>query len=143
VILACSGLLALGSGACTAPGTDVGVPAPAVSRSAAERGRGWFEAYCSECHGSTAKGGGPLAAGMRPPPADLTRIAARRGRFVADSVAAYIDGRLDVERHGPRGMPVWGRKLDDRLERALEEEMKLSPQMIADLVAYLETRQGL
>jgi mono/diheme cytochrome c family protein len=112
-----------------------------VTATAAERGRGWFEAYCSECHGVTARGEGPLGVQMRPPPADLSSIAARRGIFAADTVAAYIDGRTYVERHGRRGMPVWGRKLDDRLESSLEQEMKLSPQMIADIVSYLETLQ--
>jgi len=108
--------------------------------SAAERGRLWYGAYCSDCHGATAHGNGPLARGMQPPPADLTAIAAREGRFDRDRVAARIDGREDVERHGTRGMPVWGRKLDDRMA-ALDQEMRLSPQVIAELVAFLESQQ--
>jgi mono/diheme cytochrome c family protein len=104
-------------------------------------GRNWFEAYCTECHGQQGQGDGPGASLAKTPPADLTRIAARRGRFDASEVAAFIDGRSAVEAHGPREMPVWGRKDPERREPAMEEEKYLTPQMIAELVAYLETLQ--
>ena len=116
--------------------------APTTRRvSAAERGRTSYEAYCSECHGATGRGDGPLASGMEPRPTDLTTLAGRWGGFQTDRVAAYIDGRIEVQRHGPRDMPVWGRKLDDRMESALEQELRLTPQTILEIVAYLETQQ--
>ena len=41
-----------------------------------------FQAYCATCHGREAKGGGPMAASLKTPPADLTTIAKRnKGTF--------------------------------------------------------------
>jgi len=109
--------------------------------SAAAQGSIWYAAFCAECHGAIGRGDGPTGTALAPPPADLRRIAQRQGRFDADRVASYIDGRADVEKHGPRGMPVWGRKRDDRLESALEEDLRLTEQAIAEIVAFLATQQ--
>jgi mono/diheme cytochrome c family protein len=74
-----------------------------------EVGRTEFAQYCAPCHGTDARGAGPAAIALRTPPADLTRIAARRGgAFPADEIAAWIDGRLAPPAHGTREMPVWG-----------------------------------
>lgn len=79
-----------------------------------ERGRETYVERCAACHGVAGTGGGPVAAVLKRPPADLTRIAARReGRFDVREVAAFIDGRTYVAEHGPREMPVWGRSLGD------------------------------
>ena len=68
-----------------------------------------FALHCAVCHGMDAHGDGPAAASLRTPPADLTRIAARRGgKFPEDEIARKIDGRLEVTAHGSREMPVWG-----------------------------------
>ena len=138
-------LLALGCGEPAEP-TPAATSAPGSSGVAGRLaelspGRNWFEAYCTECHGQSGRGDGPAAEQTQPRPADLTRIAARRGRFDAQEVAAFIDGRLAVESHGPRDMPVWGRKKVDRAEPAYEEELHLDPRMIDEVVAYLETLQ--
>ena len=37
------------------------------------------KAYCASCHGTDAKGDGPMAKSLKVKPADLTRIAARNG----------------------------------------------------------------
>ena len=72
-------------------------------------GRDTFLRYCSSCHGPEGRGDGPLAATLKTPPADLTRIAKRNGgRFDEHAVLAAIDGRQAVAQHGPRDMPVWG-----------------------------------
>ena len=114
---------------------------PRGTRSATAQGQSLFMAYCSDCHGVQAHGDGPRAAKLDQPPTDLTWIAQLNGgRFDADAVAAYVDGRKDVAAHGPRDMPVWARELDDR-NRALGEELKLTPALIAQIVAYLETLQ--
>ena len=107
----------------------------------ADQGSIWYAAFCAECHGDLGSGDGPSGVALSPPPADLRRIAQRDGRFDPDRVAAYIDGRRDVQQHGPRSMPVWGRKRDDRLESALEEDLRLTEQAIAEIVAFLETQQ--
>lgn len=74
-----------------------------------EIGRADFMRLCASCHGTSARGDGPAAAGLKKPPADLTRIAARRdGVFPTREVTETIDGRRDVAVHGSRDMPVWG-----------------------------------
>ena len=101
-----------------------------------------FEAYCSSCHGAQGHGNGPVAPALRTPPADLTRIAARgAGTFDAARVAGFIDGRMRVEAHGEREMPVWGRLYDDRNENVMSDETLLSPGMIFNIVEYLRTIQ--
>jgi mono/diheme cytochrome c family protein len=119
----------------SASGTAATEVSPAV------RGRTLFGAYCESCHGVNGQGGGAGAQGLRVAPADLTAISKRAGRFDPDRVAAYIDGRQYIAEHGPREMPVWGRQLDDRLERSLSEESRLGAGMISDIVAYVETLQ--
>jgi mono/diheme cytochrome c family protein len=68
-----------------------------------------FATHCAVCHGLDARGDGPAAKALRTAPADLTRIAARRGGdFPSGEVAEKIDGRFEVTAHGTREMPVWG-----------------------------------
>ncbi|MEZ5288193.1 MAG: c-type cytochrome [Vicinamibacterales bacterium] len=68
-----------------------------------------FRTYCAACHGTSAKGDGPLADSMRRRPADLTEIAKRnKGVFPADDVYRIIDGKQPVKGHGGPDMPVWG-----------------------------------
>jgi mono/diheme cytochrome c family protein len=68
-----------------------------------------FLRYCASCHGTDAKGNGPVAASLKRAPADLTALAKRSGgRFDESAVMAAIDGRRLVSEHGSREMPVWG-----------------------------------
>ena len=139
--------LALGS-----PGCDpkrLGAEAPAGADPAAERaarieaGHELFRAFCGSCHGAQARGDGPAAAALHTPPADLTRIAQRRGgRFEGGEIAAYIDGRTEIIAHGDRDMPIWGRIYDDRNAALLTDETRLSPGMIFNIVEYLRSIQG-
>jgi mono/diheme cytochrome c family protein len=71
-------------------------------------GRDLYLRHCASCHGQAGRGDGPLAASLKRPPADLTRIGARAGRFDEAAVMSTIDGRHAVAEHGPREMPVWG-----------------------------------
>lgn len=70
-------------------------------------GRAVFEANCVACHGTTGRGDGPAAVGMRPRPADLTRLAAANGgTFPWARVMSQVDG---YTRTGPREvMPDFG-----------------------------------
>jgi mono/diheme cytochrome c family protein len=98
-----------------------------------------FQGHCAACHGSDAKGQGPVAAMLKVPPPDLTRIALRQGgHFDSSEVAAFIDGRVDIIAHGRREMPVWGRVYDHRNEDITSEERLLSSAMISAIVAYLQ-----
>src|SRR6266700_2336278 len=73
-----------------------------------------FIRYCSACHGVEGRGDGPAASALQPPPADLTRIAQRRGgHFPVAEIRASIDGRIGVPAHGRRDMPVWGERFEE------------------------------
>lgn len=98
-----------------------------------------FRTYCAACHGTSAKGDGPLAESMRRRPANLTEIGKRnQGVFSADQVFKTIDGRVPVKGHGGPDMPVWGdvfSKSSDGGDPAVVEAR------IKALVAYLESIQ--
>lgn len=53
---------------------STGRPQEEASRPAAPlaRGRELYQQNCIQCHGNSGRGDGPLAAGLRPPPLDLT-----------------------------------------------------------------------
>ncbi len=77
-------------------------------------GQQYFQRYCSACHGLTGRGDGPAAPALQPPPADLTRIAQRRGgHFPVAEIAAFIDGRTVMPAHGSREMPIWGERFGE------------------------------
>ena len=74
------------------------------------RGPVLYNAYCASCHGSDAKGGGPMAKALKISPADLTRISTRNGgTFPLARISRIISGDAQVPGgHGTREMPVWG-----------------------------------
>ena len=74
----------------------------------AGEGRKLFVRYCASCHGSDAKGGGPLAKNLKTPPPDLTRIPKVDGKFPTVRVEQVIQGEAMTTTHGTREMPVWG-----------------------------------
>ena len=105
-----------------------------------ETGALLFRSYCVSCHGLSARGDGLVAYSLNTRPPDLTRIAARRGgEFDAAEIAAYIDGRIAVDPHGRRDMPVWGRRFDER--NPLTNEPLLSREKLFSIVQYLDSIQ--
>ena len=52
-------------------------------------------------------------------------------------IAKFIDGRSDVKAHGPRDMPVWGRKFYAE-SGGDEAEVK---ELITKLVSFLQSIQ--
>jgi mono/diheme cytochrome c family protein len=57
-------------------------------------GKAIFQLYCAACHGSDARGSGPVAVDLKRPPPSLREIAKRRqGKFNEAEIRAYIDGR--------------------------------------------------
>jgi mono/diheme cytochrome c family protein len=108
----------------------------------AEGGRLIFRTICASCHGTDARGDGPLAEHLATRPLDLTQIAARRdGAFPSELIASFVDGREDVPLHGPRTMPVWGDGLADAVGDEGEREARIS-RAVAMLVEYLESIQS-
>jgi mono/diheme cytochrome c family protein len=106
-----------------------------------ESGEATFQRYCAACHGPNGLGDGPSAAALKERPADLTRIAARRGGvFPRAEVQRMIDGRDPVVAHGPRDMPIWGRTFDLDLSPGLASEGQVRGQ-IQLVLDYLEAIQ--
>ena len=141
-IIAVAGLLAvaLGVGGCRARAPET-APAPSPDPVLAELGREIFLRRCASCHGDAGRGDGPAAGALRTPPADLTRIAARRGgSFPKGEIARFVDGRFAVEAHGSREMPVWGERLGERIPEAGVSEEVVRGQ-IGVVVEYLQTIQ--
>lgn len=65
--------------------------------------------FCASCHGSEARGDGPVSRSLNVAVPDLTRITSRYGGFPASLIRDVIDGRgIDKRAHGTREMPVWG-----------------------------------
>ena len=66
-----------------------------------------FIEYCASCHGVGAKGNGPAASGLKTPPPDLTKIAARRnGVWPMLEVISIIDGYMKLT-NAREDMPVF------------------------------------
>ena len=94
-----------------------------------------FRTHCASCHGTTARGNGPLAERLRNAPPDLTTYAARnRGVFPSERLRQIIDGR-GVPTHGDRDMPVWGAAFKVSREGSGEEAVAAR---IAAILKYLE-----
>ena len=111
-------------------------------RSADYSGQELFERFCSSCHGSEARGDGPVAGSLNVDVPDLTRLALRDGnRFPAFEVREIIDGRALVVAHGPRSMPVWGYEFALEAGGDLEAERE-ARELIDRLVDYLASIQA-
>lgn len=99
-----------------------------------------FRTYCATCHGTSARGDGPLASSMKRKPADLTEIAARNGGlFPTELVFRTIDGKNPVRGHGGSDMPVWGDAFARSRDGGDPEKVRA---MIQSLVDYLESVQA-
>jgi len=107
----------------------------------ADLGESVFLRHCAACHGETGRGDGPAAGALRVAPADLTRIATRRGgSFPEGEIARFIDGRFTVVAHGTREMPIWGQRLGEQIPEAGVSEEVVRGQ-ISVVVEYLKSIQ--
>ncbi|HTT32539.1 MAG TPA: c-type cytochrome [Methylomirabilota bacterium] len=103
-------------------------------------GKEMYTAYCAACHGADAKGGGPAAAALKTPPADLTTLAKRSegGKFPRDHVATLLSKGEGVTAHGTSDMPTWGplfKSLDPGHDVTVQQRIK-------NLNDYLESLQA-
>lgn len=81
-------------------------PAQAVSLGEAK-----YNANCAVCHGVTGKGDGPFAKLLKEDVPSLTILSKNNGGvFPFERVYASIDGRKEVQGHGTREMPIWGKR---------------------------------
>jgi nucleotide-binding universal stress UspA family protein/mono/diheme cytochrome c family protein len=114
-------------------------PPPAQQMTQHIPGSELFRTYCASCHGTSARGDGPLADVMSRRPANLTEIAKRNGgEFPSEMVFRTIDGKRPVRGHGGADMPVWG----DAFARSRDGgDPATVKRMIDSLVDYLESIQ--
>jgi len=116
-------------------------PAQSQEITVADVGRGYFQQYCSACHGLEGKGDGAVAAYLKAPPPDLTTIAKRRGgKFPETEVAEIIEARRPLVAHGTRDMPVWGERFGEMAPDSPATQASARGQILV-LVAYLRSIQ--
>ena len=76
-------------------------------------GKWEYDGHCAVCHGSTGKGDGYFYTARAEKGAgapNLTELSKKNsGVFPFARVYEIIDGRQQVQAHGTREMPIWGR----------------------------------
>ena len=101
------------------------------------KGPDLFRAHCAPCHGSDAKGGGPVAPTLKSKPADLTVIAKNNGgKFPSARVLKIISGEEVLASHGSREMPIWG-----PIFHQIEADQDFGNVRLQNLIKYLESIQ--
>jgi mono/diheme cytochrome c family protein len=121
--------------------TAVGAAGAAEQAQGAQafEGKQKYDIYCATCHGAAGKGDGVLASSLRKRPADLTQLARKnQGKFPAEAIVTFIDGRTRDEAHTKSDMPVWGEVFSKSQDSAGPDDVK---SRIEALVKYLETIQ--
>jgi mono/diheme cytochrome c family protein len=107
------------------------------------QGRDVFQNHCAACHGTGARGDGPMADVLSVVPADLTALAASNGgEFPTARVVRRVDGQREVLAHGGP-MPLWGMILDgpSSVIVAPDGAEIVAPEAIVDVAAWLATVQ--
>lgn len=108
-------------------------------------GKAEYEAKCAVCHGLTGRGDGPFGSQLAVQSTDLTQLAAKNnGVFPETEVMMALDGRSEVQGHGPRDMPVYGEVFltqGPKGKTAKQKEPYVDAHLRA-LVAYLKTIQS-
>lgn len=100
-----------------------------------------YQRYCASCHGVSGQGDGIVAAALSVTVPDLTLLARRnRGRYPAARVSEVIDGRVLLDAHGSRTMPVWGQEF--WMEAGADSQAEYATRvMVERLVNYLRSLQ--
>ena len=94
--------------------------------------------HCAACHGARGEGDGPVAALLTVTVPSLRELAKRNGgKFPADTVKSYVDGRNPRPVHGDRTMPVWG----EVFSAATAGDEPVVAARIALLAAFIEELQ--
>ena len=76
-------------------------------------GKSEFQSSCASCHGTDAKGKGPVSDQLKIPPPDLTMLAKNNnGVFPTNAVYETIYGLKTIPAHGTREMPIWGERFN-------------------------------
>ena len=116
------------------------MPDPAMPD--ASDGAAFFSENCTSCHGTSAKGDGPMAARLTKAPPDLTQLSRKNGGTFPEAEAlSYIYG--DPERgHLARVMPEFGDAMSqDLVPVDINGILTPTPRALAGLLFYLESIQ--
>jgi mono/diheme cytochrome c family protein len=101
------------------------------------KGPDLFRAHCAACHGSGAKGDGPLASALKTKVPDLTALAKNNGgQFPSARVRKTITGDDVLASHGSREMPIWG-----PIFHQIESDQDFGNVRFQNLTKYLESIQ--
>ena len=93
------------------------------------------------CHGTSARGDGPLAGSMLRKPSNLTEIAKRNGgEFPGELVFQTIDGRRKVRGHGGPDMPEWAEAFSKSRDAGDAERVKAVIQSLVDYLGSIQLR---
>lgn len=72
-----------------------------------------YASFCADCHGATGLGDGPLAAGLTPRPANLTRLSTGKpAAFPMAPVMSKIWGYAETSPAAGAGMPAFAPLLE-------------------------------
>lgn len=126
--------------AALAAGAAAGGPQEAAAESPDRSTLGWqsYQRYCQNCHGEQGRGDGRISGWLTVKPADLTQLSERNGGvFPEERAIEVIDGRREVDLHGPREMPIWGQVFQNGAEPGTGEEGVRT--RIADLLLVLRS----
>ena len=120
------------------PATQTTIKRVPAARLTSTDGAEVFKAYCAVCHGAGGKGDGPAAKALKTPPADLTTITKRHGRFPSKTIEQTIlaDNEPVTMAHGTREMPIWG-----PIFRHAGGDRDVATLATANLLKYLESLQ--
>ena len=95
-----------------------------------------YKQYCAACHGTSAKGNGPMKRALRIPMPDLTTLAKRHGgKFPEEYVTGILRFGPGVASHGSGEMPTWGPLFDDYYSKTAAQRR------IENLCNYLASLQ--
>jgi mono/diheme cytochrome c family protein len=87
------------------------ISATAPAQQNIDLGKLEYEKGCIGCHGVGATGSGVHTPRLTTDPPDLTGLAkANGGLFPMVKIYEVIDGREQVQQHGTREMPIWGKE---------------------------------
>jgi mono/diheme cytochrome c family protein len=118
------------------------LPGVSSAQGVAAGGQAKFDRYCSSCHGTDAKGNGPLASLLTKKPANLTQLAkSNGGKFPGIKVMREIDGRDTVRAHGTSDMPVWGETFKAAGTTSSQTGESAVRGTAQEIVSYIETIQ--
>jgi len=96
-----------------------------------------FRAHCAACHGSDAKGGGPMAPALKTRVPDLTMLAKKNGgQFPSARVRNSIMGDDVVMSHGSGEMPIWG-----PIFHQIESDQDFGAVRLQNILKFLESIQ--